>query len=249
MPRKNKKEDAGRLRSKKENHQITHTMEKVLIEPKEAREAAPWRIFKIMTEFVMGFEFLSQYKKTVSIFGSARDGLNAPAYEETTQLAYNLSKDGFTIITGGGPGIMEAANKGAYLAGGRSAGLNIKLPFEQRTNNYVKESMPFYYFFVRKVMLSFASQVYVFFPGGFGTLDEFFELVMLTQTKKIRPVPIILVGKEYWQPLLDWIEEGVYKKNKAIDKEDMELYHLVDDADEAYKLIKKLLKQGKVPKH
>lgn len=236
-------------KSKKEKDRAPHPMEKILIKHEKTEEVSPWRIFKIMTEFVMGFEFLSQYERTVSVFGSSSNGLKNSSYKEAARLARNLSKDGFTVITGGGPGIMEAANKGAYLAGGRSAGLNIKLPSSQRTNRYVNESVTFDHFFVRKVMLSFASQIYIFFPGGFGTLDEFFELVMLTQTKKIRLVPIILIGKDYWQPLLDWIREVVYKKNKAISKEDMNLYHLVDNADEAYRLIRKLLRQGKVPKH
>lgn len=208
----------------------------------KTREVSTWTIFKIMAEFIAGFEFLKRYKKAVSIMGSARVGLQNGVYQEATDLASKLAKAGFAVITGGGPGIMEAGNKGAFEAGGRSVGINIKLPFEQRTNAYVKESESFSFFFTRKVMLETASSVYIFFPGGFGTLDELFEMVTLIQTKKIRPVPIILVNREFWQPLLDWIKSSIYEKNKAIDKADMEIYHLVNNADEAYKLIKELSK-------
>lgn len=211
-----------------------------------SEDAATWRIFKIMSEFVSGFEFLRKYGKTATFFGSARCSLSDATYQEATRLAAMLVKDGFDVITGGGPGIMEAANKGAFEAGGKSAGLNIELPGGQVLNTYVNDTLSFHYFFTRKVILSFASEVYIFFPGGFGTLDEFFEIVTLVQTKKIKPIPIIAVGKEYWTPLFNWIKSDVYGRDKAIDEEDMGIYHLVDSAEEAEVLIKKLVKSKSV---
>jgi len=214
------------------------------IRKRHVGKAPDWMIKKITKEFQKGFSFLSKYKKAVSILGSARTGLDPRVYKEATKLAKKLSKRGFAIMTGGGPGIMEAANKGAFDAKGQSVGINIRLPFEQRTNQYVKDSESFSYFFTRKVMLEYASHVYVFFPGGFGTLDEFFEMVTLTQTHKIKPVAVILVNREFWQPLLDWIKDTVYKKEHAIDEADMGIYHLVDTADEAYEKIMDLSKIG-----
>ena len=204
-----------------------------------------WRIFQIMSEFVSGFELLRRYKKAVTFFGSARDGLKKSEYKAAEDLASKLAKDGYAIITGGAAGIMESANKGAYKVGGDSVGINIELPEEQGLNKYVKDSEDFHHFFTRKVMLAFASQVYIFFPGGFGTLDEFFEMITLIQTKKIKPIPIILVGRDYWEPLEDFLKKTVYEDHKAISKEDFELYHIVDNADEAYKLIKSIVKVKK----
>ncbi len=206
----------------------------------KVRKVSPKTLANINNEFAKGFNFLKKYKKAVSVMGSARGGMDPKVYEEAKKLAFKLSKAGFTIMTGGGPGIMEAANKGAFEAGGKSVGINIKLPFEQRTNQYVKESADFSFFFTRKVMLEYASQIYVFFPGGFGTMDELFEMITLIQTKKIRRVPIVLIGQEFWGPLLDWLWETVYQKNHAIEEKDMALYHLADTADEAYEYIKKL---------
>ena len=230
-------------KTKKNTNKISitpdHRITKV-IEDKDEKISS-WRIFKIMGEFVSGYEFLNNYDLAVSIFGSARRGFKDEIYKEAQQLGYKLAKLGFAVITGGGPGIMEAANRGAHKAGGRSVGINIQLPAEQQVNPYVRETIGFNYFFVRKLMLSFASEVYIFFPGGFGTLDELFELLTLIQTKKSKRIPIILVNKEYWTPLLNWINNQVFKKNNAIDKEDMDIYSLVDTADEAFLLIKKLI--------
>lgn len=209
---------------------------------RKIKEVSPWTIFEIMSEFVRGFDFLRRYKKAVSFFGTARTSFNADVYREAERLGYKLSKAGFAVISGGGPGVMEAANKGAFEAGGRSVGLNIRLPNEQRSNRYVTESENFSFFFTRKVMLEFASQVYIFFPGGFGTLDEFFEMVTLIQTRKIKPIPIVLIGREYWTPLITWLEKSVCEKYRGIDKADTKIYHLVANADEAYEHIKKISK-------
>ena len=196
-----------------------------------------WRVFKIMSEFIEGFDIIRRYGLAVSFFGSARATLGDNSYKDAEELARRLSKKGFAIITGGSTGIMQAANKGAYEAGGASVGLNINLQSVQHYNPYLTEKFGFDHFFVRKVMLTYASEVYVYFPGGFGTLDEFFEIVTLVQTKKIRKVPIILYGKDYWEPLLAFIEKTIYKNHAAIDEGDMTLYKLVDSVDEAYQFI------------
>ncbi len=198
-----------------------------------------WRIFRIMSEFVSGFEILRRYGLAVTFFGTARCEAGDEIYKASEGLAAKLAKSGFAVITGGGPGVMEAANVGAFKVGGKSVGINIELPMEQRLNPYTTDAEHFHFFFTRKVMLSFASEVYVYFPGGFGTLDELFELITLVQTKKISKIPIILYGKDYWSPLLKWIDETLYKKYKTIHKEDMAIYHLVDSVDEAHDYIMK----------
>ena len=198
-----------------------------------------WRIFKIIAEFVSGFELLQRYDLAVTFFGTARCKFGDKVYQMTAELAKRLSREGFTVISGGGGGAMEAANRGAFEAGGPSVGLNIHLPHEQVLNQYTTDSESFHYFFTRKVMLSFASEVYIYMPGGFGTLDEFFEIVTLIQTKKIKAVPIVLVDKEYWQPLLKWIENDLYGKHQAISKEDIDIYKVVDSVDEAFDYIMK----------
>lgn len=196
-----------------------------------------WRIFRIMAEFVDGFQLIQGLTKTVSVFGSTRFGEDDHHYKDARELSRKLGEAGYTIVTGGGPGIMEAANRGAMEAKALSVGLNIELPKEQHINPYTNRSQGFHYFFTRKVMLSFAAQAYVFFPGGFGTLNELTELVMLVQTKKIAPLPIVLIGKDFWRPFMKWIEEHVYENHQAIDKQDMQIYHLAQDVNEALHII------------
>ena len=198
-----------------------------------------WRVFRIMSEFVTGFELLRKYGLAATIFGSARFQPGDKYYKEAEELSARLSKKGFAIITGGGPGVMEAANVGSFKVGGKSIGLNIELPFEQKLNPYTTESLDFDFFFSRKVMLAFASEVYIYFPGGFGTMDEFFELLTLVQTKKIEKIPIVLYGKEFWDPMIEFMKSHMLKKFQTISKEDLELIQVVDTVDEAMKYILK----------
>lgn len=197
-----------------------------------------WRIFRIMSEFVDGFTFLAQIEKSVTFFGSARLPEGHPYYELARQLGQRLAKEGYTIVTGGGPGIMQAANQGACEVNGNSVGLNIQLPMEQRINPYVRQSMSFHYFFSRKVMLDFSAEAYVFFPGGYGTMDEFFELVTLVQTGKMeRGVPIIMMGKAFWEPLAKWMEDVMLNQLHTISPGDLDLWTLTDDVEEAVRLV------------
>lgn len=198
-----------------------------------------WRVFKIMAEFVEGFELIGKYGLAATFFGSARQTFEDHFYNDATELAGRLAKFGFAVITGGASGIMQAANKGAHDAGGASIGLNIRLEHNQDANKYLTDYMLFDHFFVRKVMLAFASEVYIYFPGGFGTLDEFFEIVTLVQTKKIKPIPIVLYGREYWSPLIDFMKTKMLAEHKAIDEADLDLFYLADSVDEAYDYIVK----------
>ncbi|MGB5509860.1 TIGR00730 family Rossman fold protein [Robiginitalea sp.] len=197
-----------------------------------------WAIFKIMGEFVSGYEKMSAIGPCVSIFGSARTKPDNPYYKLTVSICQQLSQSGYGIITGGGPGIMEAGNRGASIAGGTSVGLNIDLPFEQNDNPYIDrdKSLDFDYFFVRKVMFVKYAQGFVVMPGGFGTLDELFEALTLIQTEKIAQFPIILVGTEFWSGLLDWIKSTMLKAGN-ISPEDLDLIRLVDTAEEVVSLI------------
>ena len=208
-------------------------------EPNDFRQSLHWRVFRIIAEFIDGWQFLADFKKTITFFGSARFQPGDKWYAEAKKLGAMLAKEGFGIVTGGGPGIMQAGNQGAQEAGGDSIGLNIKLPAEQRINPYVKESSAFHYFFVRKLMLSYAARAYVFFPGGLGTLDEAFEILTLIQTKKISDtIPVVLVGKEFWEPIHQWLTEEMFAKMHTIDEADMKLYTIVDSAEEAFAIVK-----------
>lgn len=198
-----------------------------------------WRLFRIMSEFVEGFDSLSSIKgPAVSFFGSARTKPDDPYYELTTMIAAELVKNDYTIITGGGPGIMEAANKGAAETGGNSVGLNINLPFEQEPNIFTNLPLSFKYFFVRKVMFIKYALAFICMPGGFGTLDEAFEALTLIQTKRIKPFPVILVGSEYWSGLIDWMKEKMLAADK-VDNEDMVIFNVMDDPVEIVSYIKK----------
>ena len=221
---------------------IVHEVRRTMPEDKPLLVCKPnkiesWRIFKIMAEFVEGFDIIRRYSLAATFFGSARTSREDEYYKQAALLAARLTKQGLAVITGGSSGIMQAANEGAFNAGGASVGLNVSLPTAQSYNQYLTDKFVFDHFFVRKVMLTFASEVYIYFPGGFGTLDEFFEIVTLVQTKKIRKVPIVLFGKEYWTPILTMIEKTLYEKFETIDKGDMSLYVLVDSVDEAYDYI------------
>jgi len=196
-----------------------------------------WRIFKIMAEFVEGFEELSSVGPAVSIFGSAREKPKTKYYKLAQETAVDLAKAGFAIITGGGGGIMEAANKGAAQVGAKSIGLNIELPMEQIPNEYQNLSLHFRYFFCRKMMFLKYAHGFIVFPGGYGTMDEFFESSVLIQTLKQVSFPVILMGSEYWQGLIDWIKETMLGKHEYISPEDLDVFTIVDEPEAATKII------------
>lgn len=205
----------------------------------EIKSENSWTIFKVMSEFVEGYEKLAKIGPCVTLFGSARTKPDHPAYKLAENIAYQLTQKGFGVITGGGPGIMEAGNKGAKAGGGTSAGLNIFLPFEQSSNPYIDQDklITFDYFFVRKVMFVKFSQGFIVLPGGLGTMDELFEALTLIQTKKIGKFPVVLVGKDYWSGLLDWIKNTMLAKEKNVNPEDLDLIQLVDTPEEAVNAI------------
>lgn len=198
-----------------------------------------WQIFKIMSEFVEGFEKMSKIGPCVSIFGSARTSPDNKYYLLAEDIAFKLTQEGYGVITGGGPGIMEAANKGAKRGKGKSVGLNIELPFEQKPNDFIDrdKSIDFHYFFVRKTIFLKYSQGFIGMPGGFGTIDELFESLTLVQTNKIAEFPVVLVGKEYWSGLIDWIKTTMLHQEHNINESDLDLFKIVDTADEAVKHI------------
>ena len=205
----------------------------------EIRTTDSWRVFKIISELVEGFEKLSRIGPCVSIFGSARTHYNKKYYRMAEDIAYKLTLKGYGIITGGGPGIMEAANKGASRGKGKSVGINIDLPFEQHPNPYIDPDklITFDHFFVRKVMFMKYAQGFIVLPGGFGTFDELFEAITLIQTRKIGKFPIILVGRKYWKGLVEWIEEVMLEEEENISPDDLKLFSVVDTSDEAVEAI------------
>ncbi|MFY9309814.1 MAG: TIGR00730 family Rossman fold protein [Bacteroidia bacterium] len=198
-----------------------------------------WQIFKIMSEFVEGFEKMSRIGPCVSIFGSARTKVENPYYKLAEEIAFKLTREGYGVITGGGPGIMEAANKGARAGGGKSVGLNIVLPFEQSSNPFVDndKNINFDYFFVRKTIFLKYSQGFIAMPGGFGTLDELFESITLIQTNKVAHFPIVLVGKQYWEGLMNWVKDTMLHVEHNISEKDLDLFSIVDTADDAVAII------------
>lgn len=205
---------------------------------KELKDGARRRLATINSEFRHTFKFLRSYPRSVSFFGSARFTEDHPCYIHARNLAKKIVQEtGYTVVTGGGPGIMEAANRGAYEAGGKSVGMNIILPHEQKMNEYLTANIRFYYFFIRKVALSFSAEAYIYFPGGFGTLDEFFEIVTLIQTRKIPRVPIICVGKDYWTNVLK-LSETLRDEFKVITPGDEKIFHITDSDDEVVEIIK-----------
>ena len=204
-----------------------------------------WQIFKIMSEFVEGFETMSKIGPCVSVFGSARTKSDNKFYKQAEEIGYLLTQSGYGVISGGGPGIMEAANKGATRGGGKSVGLNIDLPFEQSANLFIDNDklINFDYFFVRKVMFVKYAQGFIVLPGGVGTLDELFEAITLIQTQKIGKFPIVLVGKSYWEGLLDWIKTTMLEKEKNISIEDLDLINIVDTPKQAVAIINNFYKK------
>jgi uncharacterized protein (TIGR00730 family) len=204
--------------------------------PDEFKHTDPWRVFRIMGEFVEGFDELATLSRGIAIFGSARTRPDDPDYKAAQETAALLAAQGFAVITGGGPGIMEAANRGAFEAGGSSIGCNIELPFEQRPNAYQTLSLTFKYFFVRKMMFVKYSLAFVIFPGGFGTFDELFEALTLIQTKKIRNFPVVLFGAKYWTGLLEWLRAEVLPDGK-ISEHDMDIFHVTDSPAEVVEIV------------
>ena len=201
-----------------------------------------WMMFKVISEFVDGIENLSRCQPGVSVFGSARVRPGEPVYKKAEKTGRLLAEEGYTIITGGGPGVMEAANKGAYEAGGRSVGLSIQLPNEEKPNRYTNLAVNFRYFFIRKVMFIKYAQAYVVMPGGFGTMDELFEALTLIQTDKIKPFPVILMGSDYWKGLLDWIKKTMAEKRGMVGLDEIEeIIQIIDEPEEVVRFIRKFV--------
>lgn len=222
------------------NHQPGGTQDERLLETPRGDEflhTDTWRVFRIMGEFVQGFEDLAHITHGVAIFGSARTPADDPDYQAAQETASLLANAGYSIITGGGPGIMEAANRGAFEAGGTSVGCNIELPHEQSSNQYLTLSLKFKYFFVRKMMFVKYSNAFIIFPGGFGTLDELFEALTLIQTRKIHDFPVVLYGSKYWHPMLDWLRGPMLNEGKIVE-EDFRRLHVTDSPAEIVEIVK-----------
>ncbi len=214
----------------------------------ETRAHSSWQVFKIMAEFVQGFETLAKIGPCISIFGSARTKPGHKYYEMTVEVAKRLAEEGFGIITGGGPGVMEAGNKGAKMAGGRSVGLNIELPFEQHGNQYIDadKSLNFDYFFIRKVMFAKYSQGFIMMPGGWGTMDEFFEVATLIQTRKFTQTPMICMGSDYWKGLIEWMKTTMYEQESYISPGDLDMIKIFDTADEVVSYLHEFYSHNKL---
>ncbi len=216
-------------------------MEKKIVREDFTREE-PWRVFRIMGEFVEGFEALSKVGPAVSIFGSTKTARGSKYYKLAEKIASLLVKNGYTIMTGAGSGIMEAANKGAKLAGGESIGLNIDVPVVQKPNRYITTLLDFRYFFCRKVMFAKYSKAYIVMPGGFGTMDELFEALTLVQTERVAAFPIIIVGREYWKGLMEWLKKSMLG-NKCISNSDLKIFHIIDAPEEITAILRKFYKR------
>ncbi|MGB3241278.1 MAG: TIGR00730 family Rossman fold protein [Candidatus Omnitrophota bacterium] len=205
-------------------------------------EDEPWRVFRIMSEFVDGIETLSDVTKAISIFGSSRLRRDHKYYSLAEKTAQTFAEHGYAVMTGAGEGVMEAANKGAKAGGGQSVGLNILIPLDQSPNKFITLPLEFRYFFIRKFMFAKYSKAFIVFPGGFGTLDELFEALALVQTKRVKPFPVILVGKSYWEGMLDWVEKKCLKLN-AIDKKDLKIFTVIDDPKKIVKFVNDFYKK------
>jgi uncharacterized protein (TIGR00730 family) len=234
---------SDRQRGPTEDELLLESVEAPLERPDALRKTDPWRVLRIMAEFVEGFEKLGDIQDAVAIFGSARTPASDPTYVQAVHTAKLLAEAGFPIITGGGPGIMEAANRGALDGNGLSIGCNIELPHEQGTNAYVRRSLFFRFFFVRKTMFAKYSMAFVVFPGGYGTLDELFEALTLIQTGKVSVFPVVLVGTRFWKGLVDWLRETMLAEGK-ISPGDLDLFHVTDDPEEVVKIIDAARRSG-----
>ena len=241
-------EHRGRLVRRRRQVQSGTTDQRLLDSrgPTDWVHTDPWRVLRIQSEFVDGFGALAELGPAISVFGSARTGTKDPMYAAAEQLARTLTESGFAVITGGGPGVMEAANKGATESGGVSVGLGIELPFEAGLNSYVDIGIDFRYFFARKMMFVKYSQGFVVLPGGFGTFDELFEALTLVQTQKVTSFPIVLVGSDYWRGLVDWIRQTVLRDGKILES-DLDMLHLTDDVDEAVEIMVEAQRHRKSP--